>query len=103
MPQRIIRLHHIDLRNGILAIVIGTCLLASSPGAITQAQAQNGQVGRAAWCIDMGNLGGYLECNYHTYEQCAAAARGVTNVCLANSFYVPQPQKRSRQNRNPQR
>jgi hypothetical protein len=101
MPQRITVSRYFDVRNSVGAIVVGTCVLAS-PGSTTIAQAQpNAQMGREAWCVDMGNLGGYLECYYHTYAQCAAAARGVTNVCQANSFYVPRPPQRQR--RDPRR
>ena len=96
MPQNITRSRRIDLRHGVGAIVLGTFLLALPGGAATVVAQPNGQVGRAAWCVDMANLGGYFECLYHTYDQCAAAARGVTNVCVKNSFYVPQPRSRAR-------
>jgi hypothetical protein len=87
---------HIHLRNAPAAIVMVIGLL-SSPGGGAIAQ----QVGHAAWCVDLGNLGGYLDCNYRTYEQCAVAARGVTNVCVVNSFYVAKPPQRQR--RDPRR
>ena len=100
MPQYTTRSRYFDLRNAIGAIVIGTCLLAP-PGGTGTAVAQNGQVGRSAWCVDLANLGGYLDCSYNTYAQCAAAARGVSNICMANSFYVPRPPQRQR--RDPRR
>jgi hypothetical protein len=71
---------------GFVAVVSGTGLLSPLSGTGT-ASAQT--IGTAAWCVDLGSLGGYFDCNYHTYEQCAAAARGVTNICTVNSFYVP--------------
>ena len=95
MPQNATRFRCFDLRNGIGALVAGACLLASL-GGTTTAVAQNGQVGRSAWCVDLASLGGYLDCSYNTYAQCAAAARGVTNICMANSFYVPRPPQRQR-------
>src|SRR3954468_5753384 len=97
----------IELRGGIGVIVVRTCLLASLVSSIvaflggTAAAQPNGQVGHSAWCVDMGNLGGYLDCSYHTYQQCAAAARGVTNICVANSYYTPRPLPRPR--RDPRR
>src|SRR5437868_6906601 len=100
-------LRSIELRGRIGAIVVWTCFLASLVASLvaflggTAAAQPNGQVGRSAWCVDMADLGGYLDCRYHTYEQCAAAARGVTNICVANSFYTPRPLQRTR--RDPRR
>ena len=101
MQRNITRLRSIDLRGAIGAILLGACLVAFLGGTAKAMEQPNGQVGRSAWCVDMGNLGGYLDCNYHTYEQCAAAARGVTNICMANSFYTPRPPQRQR--RDPRR
>ena len=105
MQRNITRLRSIDLRRGIGAIVMGACVLMSPvalPGGTAVAVEQpNGQVGRSAWCVDLASLGGYLDCSYHTYEQCAAAARGVTNICMANSYYTPRPPQRQR--RDPRR
>jgi len=81
-----------------LALCLGLCSME-----IGGAAAQNGQVGKEAWCVDMASLGGYLECHYHTYSQCAAAARGVTNICSANSYYVPTTRQRPPQRREPHR
>jgi hypothetical protein len=99
MQQLTLGTRAISVRNAIGGIAIGIGLLAS-PATVAQAQ-PNGQVGRSAWCVNMGNLGGYLECNYHTHQQCMIAAWGVTNVCEANPFYVPRPQQRQR--RDPRR
>ena len=105
MSQNSIWSRYFHWRNGIGALMVGACLLASlllaSFGGTTTAVAQNGQVGRSAWCVDMASLGGYLDCSYNTYAQCAAAARGVTNICMANSYYVPKPPQRPR--RDPRR
>ena len=102
MPAFIQRFHVTDFRS-LSAIMIVACLLSSLAGSGTALAQPVGQVGRAAWCVDMGVLGGLIECYYHTFEQCMATARGVTNVCLANSFYVPRPQPRAIQRRDPRR
>ena len=98
MQRNFTRLRSIDLRGGIGAIVGSACLVASLVVFLSASAAAqpNGQVGHSAWCVDLASLGGYLDCSYHTYEQCAAAARGVSNVCVANSFYAPRPPQRPR-------
>jgi hypothetical protein len=45
---------------------------------------------RAPWCVDTADLGAGLQCNYFTFEECQIAARGVSNICAVNPYYVPE-------------
>lgn len=44
--------------------------------------------GSARWCVTLSHFGGTLDCAYHTFEQCMAAASGVSHGCTANPWYV---------------
>jgi hypothetical protein len=44
---------------------------------------------RAPWCVDTADLGAGLQCNYFSLEECQIAARGVSNICAVNPYYVP--------------
>jgi hypothetical protein len=88
-------------RGRLCAVALGAWLVAPLAGTDT-ASAQ--AVGTAPWCVDMGDLGnGYLECQYFTYAQCAARARGLTNICLLNPWHVPKGSQALRQRRDPRR
>ena len=88
-------------RGRLCAIALGAWLaapLAGTDAAMAQA------VGTAPRCVDMGDLGnGYLECQYFTYAQCVARARGLTNICLLNPWYVPKRPQAQRQRREQRR
>jgi hypothetical protein len=45
---------------------------------------------RAPWCVDTADLGAGLQCNYFSFEECQIAARGVSNICTVNPYYVPE-------------
>ena len=38
------------------------------------------------FCVS-GGEDGVLDCSYRTWQQCIASARGLTNVCVKNSFW----------------
>jgi hypothetical protein len=98
MSVIVLRPRPIGPRGWLCAIVLGAWLaspLAGTDAAVAQA------VGTAPWCVDMGVLGyGYLECQYFTYAQCAERARGITNVCQLNPWYVPKGPQARRQRRD---
>lgn len=54
------------------------------------AQAQP-NTGSAPWCVVMSDQGGWLDCAYHSLAQCMRAASGVSNVCTANAWSMPEP------------
>ena len=60
--------------------------------AVTAARPAQAQVlGRAPWCVEMADLGDYLDCHYFTHAQCRATAWGVSNTCVRNPWYVAAP------------
>ncbi len=44
-------------------------------------------MGRAPWCVVRSDLGGFLQCSYHSFGQCSVNARGVSNQCTPNPWY----------------
>ena len=96
-----------NFRGAMAASILGACILTplGKFGTVLAQPQPNiaGQVGRSEWCVDMTSLTGYLDCSYHTYEQCAATARGISNICLLNSFFVPKAKPRQGQRRDPRR
>lgn len=56
---------------------------------------------RAPWCVDTADLGAGLQCNYLSLEECQIAARGVSNICAVNPYYVPAAAPLRRPHRGP--
>jgi hypothetical protein len=53
-------------------------------------------MGRAPWCVVRSDIGGMLQCSYHSFQQCMFAAQGVSNQCTANPWYEGPSRPRSR-------
>jgi hypothetical protein len=75
-------------------------VLALAAGAMLTILAVSAQAqpitGHAPWCVNMSFQGGIRDCSYYTLEQCMESARGVSNQCERNSWYVPEPRQQSR-------
>lgn len=80
-----------------LALITGAAALGSAGSAHANS--------RAPWCVDTADLGAGFQCNYFSLEECQIAARGVSNICAVNPFYVPEaaPVRRQHSKRRPYR
>jgi hypothetical protein len=66
---------------------LALALLAASAIDAGVASAQP-TIGNGRWCVTLSHLGGTLQCSYRTLEQCMFYARGVSNQCSLNPWYV---------------
>jgi hypothetical protein len=83
---------HASHRALALAIAAALSALAAS----VQAQPITGH---APWCVVVPFHGGNRDCSYYTLEQCMESARGVSNQCERNPWYVPEPGEGARKRR----
>jgi hypothetical protein len=70
----------------LLGLGLGTAITSAQPA-----------IGHARWCVTM-SLGGMLQCNYRSLEECMFYARGVSNQCSLNPWYdgPPDPPRKRR-------
>lgn len=86
--------HLSRFRAGLAAFLLaaGVTMVAD----VASAQPING---RAPWCAVFSQYGGTLDCAYHSFEQCQAAASGMSNQCTTNPWYAGPPNPQPRQPR----